>query len=93
MLDGVYGNLDAVDIAGTPDESPPSPAALAPITPITPIFHSASAPTHAALQALLAKIITRILRLLTRLGHLVEEDGETYLAGGVTDPDDVMTPL
>ena len=42
---------------------------------------------------LLAKIITRILRLLTRLGHLVEEDGETYLAGGVTDPDNVMTPL
>ena len=31
--------------------------------------------------------------MLTRLGHLVEEDGQTYLAGGVTDPDDVMTPL
>ena len=90
VLDGVYGNLDAADIAGTPDESPPSPAALA---PITPIFHPASAPTHAALQALLGKIITRILRLLTRLGHLVEEDGQTTLAGGVIDPDDVMTPL
>ena len=38
-------------------------------------------------------IITRILRLLTRLGHLNEEDGQTTLAGGVTDPDDVMTPL
>ena len=93
VLDGVYGNLDAADIAGTPDERPPSPAALAPIAPITPIFHPASAPTHAALQALLGKIITRILRRLTRLGHLVEEDGQTTLAGGVIDPDDVMTPL
>ena len=41
----------------------------------------------------LAKIITRLLRLLTRLGHLVEEEGETYLAGSFIDPDDVMTPL
>ena len=90
VLDGVYGNLDAVDTvdaADTPDESMPAPTAL------VPIFHPAGAPTHAALQALLGKIITRILRLLTRLGHLVEEDGQTYLTGGVTDPDDVMTPL
>ena len=85
VLDGVYGNLDAVDTAGSTDESTPAPPA--------PIFHPAGAPTHAALEALLAKIITRILRLLTRLGHLVEEEGETYLAGSVTDPDDVMTPL
>ena len=68
----------------------PSAAALA---PIAPIFHPATAPTHAAQQALLGKIITRTLRLLTRLGHLVEEDGQIYLAGGITDPDDVMTPL
>ena len=56
-------------------------------------LNPASAPTHAALEALLAKIITRLLRLLTRLGHLVEEAGETYLAGSFIDPDDVMTPL
>ena len=61
--------------------------------PVAPIFYPAGTPTHAALQTLLGKIITRILRLLTRLGHLVEEAGETYLAGGITDPDDVMTPL
>ena len=73
------------DTIDTAHECPPVPAA--------PIFHPAGAPTHAALQSLLGKIITRILRLLTRLGHLVEEEGETYLAGGVTDPDDVMTPL
>ena len=92
VLDGVYGKLDAldtVDTERTPGVSAPAPAALTP----APTFHRASAPTHAALQALLGKIITRILRLLTRLGHLVEEDGQTYLTGGVTDPDDVMTPL
>ena len=86
VLEGVYGNPDAAGTSGTPDESMPAPAAA-------PIFHAAAAPTHAALQALLGKIITRILRLLTRLGHLVEEDGQTYLAGGITNPDDVMTPL
>jgi len=43
---------------------------------------AAAASTHAALQALLGKIITRILRRLTRLGHLVEEDGQTTLAVG-----------
>jgi len=55
VLDGVYGKLDAVGTSGTPDESMPAPAAA-------PIFHAAAAPTHAALQALLGKIITRILR-------------------------------
>jgi hypothetical protein len=92
VLDGVYGKLDAVDTVDTertPDESTPAPAALTP----APTFHRASAPTHAVLQALLGKVITRILRRLTRLGHLNEEDGQTTLAGGVPDPDDVMTPL
>ena len=86
VLDGVYGNAYPAGTSGTPDESMPAPAAA-------PIFHAAAAPTRAALQALLGKIITRILRLLTRLGHLVEEDGQTTLAGGLTDLDDVMTPL
>ena len=87
VLDGVYGNRYPAGTSGTPDESMPAPTAL------VPIFHPAGAPTHAALQALLGKIIARILRLLTRLGHLNEEEGQTYLAGGITDPDDVMTPL
>ena len=86
VLDGVYGNLDTIDTAGSPDVSTPTPA-------LAPIFHPAAAPTHAELEALLGKIITRLLRLLTRLGHLVEAEGEIYLAGCVTDPDDVMTPL
>jgi len=45
-----------------------------------PVFHPAPALTSEQLQALLGKIITRILRLLTREGHLVEEEGTTYVA-------------
>jgi hypothetical protein len=44
------------------------------------IFHEVPAPTIEELQALLAKIITRIMRLLTRLGFLIEEQDMTYLA-------------
>ena len=89
VLDGVNrnGNESSAGTPDTPGES--TPAAVA----ASPIFHPAGASTRAALEALMGKIITRILRLLTRLGHLVEEDGQTYLTGGVTDPDDVMTPL
>ena len=36
----------------------------------------------------------RILKLLTRLGHLIEEDGLTYMARSESlDPDDVLAPL
>ena len=45
-----------------------------------PVFHPAPALTNEKLQALLDKIITRILRLLTREGHLVEEEGRTHCA-------------
>ena len=45
-----------------------------------PVFHPAPALTSEKLQVLLAKIITRILRVLTRQGHRVEEEGVTYLA-------------
>jgi hypothetical protein len=44
------------------------------------IFHEVPAPTIEELQALLAKIISRIMRLLTRQGFLIEEQGMTYLA-------------
>ena len=46
-----------------------------------PVFHQAPALTGEKLQALLDKIITRILRLLTRQGHLVEEEGVTRVPG------------
>ena len=43
----------------------------------------------------LGKIITRILRLLTREGHLVEVEGVTYVADahGSIDPDNLLAPL
>jgi Putative transposase len=83
VLDGVYGHPQVASDTGAPGERPPA----------APIFHPAPAPAHAALQALLGKIITRVLRLLTRLGHLIEEEGETCLAASFGDPDDLMTPL
>jgi Putative transposase len=59
-----------------------------------PVFIEVPAPNHGQLQTLLDKIIRRILRLLTRLGHLIEEDGITYLARSDNiDPDEVMAPL
>ena len=39
-----------------------------------------SVPTRDELQGLLDKIITRLLKMLTRSGHLVEEEGMTYMA-------------
>ena len=45
-----------------------------------PVFVEVPAPTDEALQALLHKIIGRLMKLLTRRGVLVEEEGSTYLA-------------
>jgi hypothetical protein len=59
-----------------------------------PAFIEAPAPSHAQLQTLLDNIIRCILKLLTRLGHLIEEEGVTYLArSGDIDPDNVLAPL
>ena len=60
-----------------------------------PVFHAAPALTGEKLQALLGKIITRILRVLTREGHLVEEEGVSYVADaqGIIDPDNLLAPL
>jgi hypothetical protein len=48
-----------------------------------PVFEPARAASVAELEALLVKIITRLMRLLTRQGYLVEEQGMRYL----TEPD------
>ena len=56
-----------------------------------PVFQEAVPPTAEQLQTLLDTIIKRILRHLTRAGHLIEEEGEVYLAN--TDPDNVLAPL
>ena len=54
-----------------------------------PIFQSA--PATEQLQTLLTKIIKRIMKLLTRRGYLIEEQGITYMAE--TDSDPALAPL
>jgi hypothetical protein len=54
-------------------------------------FTQVEAPTAEQLQALLSQIIKRIIRLLTRKGYLIEEQGITYLAEA--DADLAMAPL
>src|SRR5215813_670031 len=44
------------------------------------VFHEAADPTVEELEALLARIITRTMRTLTRLGVLIEEPEGSYLA-------------
>jgi putative transposase len=56
-----------------------------------PVFHAVRAPTAEELKSLLARIIKRLMRLLTRKGFLIEEQGMSYLAD--TDPDIVLGPL
>jgi len=45
-----------------------------------PAFQKARAPTRNELEGLLDRIIARLMKMLTRQGHLVEEQGMTYLA-------------
>ncbi len=61
----------------------------------TPEFVEASAPTDQALQAVLHKIITRTMKMLTRREVLVEEEGSTYVADDDGDSDEarVLRPL
>jgi len=56
-----------------------------------PVFHAVRAPAAGQLQALLTRIIKRIMKLLTRKGYLLEEPGMTTLAD--TDPDPALGPL
>jgi hypothetical protein len=56
-----------------------------------PEFVEVPAPTDEALQAVLHKIITRMMKLLTRRGVLVEEQGQTYMADNDADSDDART--
>jgi len=56
-----------------------------------PMFRETPPPITVQQQALLDKIINRIMKLLTKSGHLIEEEGVVYLAN--TDPDNVLAPL
>ena len=51
-------------------------------------FVEVPAPTDEALQSVLHKIITRTMKLLTRRGVLVEEEGSTYMADNDGDSDE-----
>jgi hypothetical protein len=61
----------------------------------TPEFVEVPEPTDEALQSVLHKIITRMMKLLTRQGVLVEEEGSTYMADNDGDSDEarVLRPL
>jgi hypothetical protein len=56
-----------------------------------PEFVEVPEPTDGALQAVLHKIITRMMKLLTRRGVLVEEEGSTYMADNDGDSDEART--
>ena len=45
-----------------------------------PVFQEARAPSRDELAALLERIIARLLKMLTRLGYLLEVQGMTYMA-------------
>ena len=56
-----------------------------------PSFIEASAPTDDELHALLQTVITRLMKLLTRRGVLVEDMGQTYLAEPDADGEEART--
>jgi hypothetical protein len=61
-----------------------------------PVFVEIPAPTDEELQALLHKIITRLMKMLTRRGVLIEEEeGSSYLADADADSDEAraLRPL
>ena len=56
-----------------------------------PVFVEVPAPTEDALQTVLHKIISRLMKLLTRKGVVVEEEGSTYMADADADSDEART--
>ena len=56
-----------------------------------PVFQATPAPTSEQLQALLSRIITRLLKVLTSKGVLIEEHESRYLADPDHDP--ALVPL
>ena len=60
-----------------------------------PEFVEVPAPTDEALQTVLHKVIMRMMKLLTRRGVLVEEEGSTYIADNDSDSDEAraLRPL
>ena len=56
-----------------------------------PSFVEAGAPTDDELHALLQTVITRLMKMFTRRGVLIEEMGQTYLAEPDADGDEART--
>jgi hypothetical protein len=56
-----------------------------------PSFVQVDAPTDDELHTLLQSLITRLMKMLTRRGVLVEEMGQTYLAEPDADGDEART--
>ncbi len=56
-----------------------------------PVFVQAGAPTDDELHALLQTFVTRLMKILTRRGVLVEEMGQTWLAEPDADGDEAHT--
>ena len=56
-----------------------------------PVFVEVPAPTDEALETVLHKVITRLMKLLTRRGVLVEEEDSTYMADSDSDSDEART--
>ena len=61
------------------------------ITGDVAVFHRVRTPTTEELQALLGRIIKRIMKLLTRQDYLIEEQDMIYMAE--TDTDTALAPL
>jgi hypothetical protein len=61
------------------------------LTDGVPIFQAVPAPTTEQLQAVLTRIVQRVLKSLTRTGALIEEQGLPYLANPDADP--ALAPL
>ena len=56
-----------------------------------PTFVEVSSPTDDELHALLQTVFTRMMKMLTRLGVLIEEMGQIYLAKPQTDRDEARS--
>ena len=57
------------------------------------LFHPVHSPNAEQVQTLLNTIIKRIMKLLTRTGHLFEEQERLFMVETPLDTDTAMAPL